>query len=56
VTWSLGIIEDVFFNGVKELPDTWKDKDGKEQKVRNLVDEYTSLLMREMGVDTPKGA
>ncbi len=56
VTWSLGIIEDGSVNGVKELPDTWKDKEGKEHKVRNLVDEYTTLLMREMGVDTPEKA
>lgn len=56
VTWSLGIIEDGSVNGVKELVDTWKDKEGKEHKVRNLVDEYTSLLMREMGVDTPEKA
>lgn len=56
VTWSLGIIEDGSVNGVKELVDTWRDKEGKEHKVRNLVDEYTSLLMREMGVDTPEKA
>lgn len=56
VTWSLGIIEDGSVNGLKTLADTWKDKDGKEHKVRNLVDEYTDVLLREMGVDTAEKA
>lgn len=56
VTWSMGIIEDGSVNGKKDLPDTWKDRDGKEHKVRNLVDEYTTLLMKEMGVETPEKA
>ncbi len=56
VTWSLGIIEDGSVNGRKDLADTWKDKDGKEHKVRNLVEEYTTLLLKEMGVDTPEKA
>ncbi len=56
VAWSLGIIEDGSVNGKKDLVDTWKDRDGKEHKVRNLVDEYTQLLMKELGVDTPEKA
>ncbi len=56
VTWSLGIIEDGSVNGVKGMDDTWKDKEGNVHKVRNLVQEYTDLLLEKMQLDTPEKA
>jgi len=52
---SLGIIEDGSVLGVRGVDPTYHVGD-KTNKVRNLIDEYTAILMSQMGLETPKAA
>lgn len=54
VVAAAGIIEDGTFRG-KKAP-TFVGSDGKPQKLRNLVKEFTDATMQQLGIDTPEGA
>lgn len=54
ISAAAGILEDGTHAG-KKVP-TYVGADGKTHKVRNLVAEFTTAAMQQLGIDTPEGA
>jgi hypothetical protein len=55
VVMSTGVVEDG--SATRWKPDfRWKDAEGKEHPLPNLVDDYTGAVVKALGLDTPESA